>query len=278
MTVYSQNGWVANQIELTDVQLIPGTQRKLRLRKGNAGFLLRRIAAFIDKYVENIDEPKQDDWGYAERNIRGSETTVSNHASGTAEDINAEKHPLGVRGTWTQAKKDKIHAHLREYIDPATGKNVIRWGEDYSNRVDPMHFEIVGTPAAVDRVATKLRDGGSSSTPPPVQDKDITIHIWSIRNGCGQEGSTAPVMRITDEAYGDCRAFTAWARAKGYIEQHQEQGWVDSVTRDHTWEYGARILTDIVRRVQRANGLTVDGYFGPQTGALMARQSGYKIV
>uniref|UniRef100_UPI00058CD7B1 hypothetical protein n=1 Tax=Kribbella catacumbae TaxID=460086 RepID=UPI00058CD7B1 len=62
-TPTSQNGWTANDESLTDVQLIPGTQRKIRLRKGDAGWLLRRIGSFIDQHVENIDEPKQDDWG-----------------------------------------------------------------------------------------------------------------------------------------------------------------------------------------------------------------------
>jgi hypothetical protein len=272
----SQNGWTANDITQTDVQLIPGTERKLRLRKGDAGWLLRRIGAFIDKFVENIDEPIQDDWGYAERNIRGSETTVSNHASGTAMDINAEKHQLGATGTWSTTEKATIHNHLREYVDPATGRNVIRWGEDYVYRKDGMHFEIVGTPSAVARVAAKLRNTAPAPTGnTPAQ--DVTISTWAIRNGCGQEGTTAPAMRITDNAYGDCRAFVAWARAKGWVEPYQEQGWLDAVTRDHRFEYGAQILTDIVRRVQRSNGLVADGVFGPKTGAIMAKY-GYKIV
>jgi hypothetical protein len=281
----SQNGWSANDITQTSVELIPGTQRKLRLRKGDAGWLLRRIASFVDQHVENIDESVQDDWGYAERPIRGSATELSNHASGTAEDLNATQHQLGVTNSWSAAEMNAIHAHLREYVDPATGKNVIRWGQDYSNRKDGMHFEIVGSPAAVARVAAKLRN----AAPAPVGNtpaKDVTIHIWSIQNGCGQKGNKAPAMRTSDEAYGDCRAFVAWARAKGFVTPEQENGWVGTVTghapnRENPitidFEYGARILTDIVRRVQRANGLAADGVFGPQTGAIMAK-SGYKIV
>jgi len=283
MSVTSQNGWSANDITQTDVQTIPGTSRKLRLRKGDAGFLLRRIASFVDQNVENIDESVQDDWGYAERPIRGSSTELSNHASGTAEDLNATKHGLGVHNTWSAAEETKIHAHLKEYVDPATGKNVIRWGEDYSNRVDPMHFEIVGSPAAVARVAARLR---GKPVPPPVPAKDVTIGIWSIQNGCGQKESKAPAMRVSDAAYGDCRAFVAWARAKGWITVEQEQGWVGAVTGHASnrpnpitidFAYGARILTDIVSKVQGANGLAADGVFGPKTGAVMAK-SGYKIV
>jgi hypothetical protein len=281
----SQNGWSANDITQTDVQLIPGTSRKLRLRKGAAGWLLRRIGTFIDHNVENIDESVQDDWGYAERPIRGSTTELSNHASGTAADYNATKHQLAATNSWSSAEMAKIHAHLKDYVDPATGKNVIRWGQDYSGRKDGMHFEIVGSAAAVARVYAKL----TKATPPPAGDtpaKDVTISTWSIRNGCGQEGNKAPAMRTSDTAFGDCRAFVAWARAKGWITTDQENGWVGAVTGHAAnrpnpvtinYTYAAQILTDIVRHVQRANGLVADGVFGPKTGAVMAK-SGYKIV
>lgn len=281
MSATSQNGYSANDVTLTDVQLIPSTARKIRLRKGDAGFLLRRIGTFVDQHVENIDESVQDDWGYAERPIRGSSTELSNHASGTALDLNATKHPLAVVGTWSAAERAAIHAHLKDYVD--NGVNVIRWGDDYANRKDGMHFEIVGSPAAVARVAARLR---GKPVPPPVPAKDVTIGIWSIQNGCGQKESKAPAMRVSDAAYGDCRAFVAWARAKGWITVEQEQGWVGAVTGHASnrpnpitidFAYGARILTDIVSKVQGANGLAADGVFGPKTGAVMAK-SGYKIV
>lgn len=166
----SQNGWEANDVTLTDVQTIPGTQRKIRLRKGAAGFLLRRVAAFIDREVENIDEPTQDDWGYAERPIRGSSTKLSNHASGTAIDVNATKHPLGATGTWSAAQKKKIHGHLNEY------DGVIRWGEDYTKRKDGMHFEIVADAAAVQAVYDQLKNKpGTGTTPAPPKEEEPTV-------------------------------------------------------------------------------------------------------
>lgn len=284
MSATSQNGWSANDITQTDVQLIPSTARKIRLRKGDAGFLLRRVGTFVDQHVENIDESEQDDWGYAERPIRGA-TTLSNHASGTALDLNATKHPLAVVGTWSAHERDLIHVHLRDYVDIVTGKNVIRWGDDYANRKDGMHFEVVGSPAAVARVAARLR-GTPTKGEVPTTPHDVTIHIWAIQNGCGQKGNRAPAMRVSDDAYGDCRAFIAWARAKGWISTDQEAGWLGAVT-GHApnranpitinYAYGAQILTVIVCDVQRANRLVVDGIFGPKSGAIMAR-SGYKIV
>ncbi|MFC0623821.1 M15 family metallopeptidase [Kribbella deserti] len=268
----SQNGWSANDIRLTSVQLIPGTTRRVRLRSGDAGYLLTRIAAFIDKYVEDIDGGIFDDWGYAERPIRGG-VALSNHASGTALDANATKHPLGVTGTWSAAEKAKIHAHLRDYVDPVTGKNVIRWGEDYTRRKDGMHFEIIGTAAAVARVAAKLR----GKPVPPATSRDVTISTWSIQYGCNQKpGYLAKGMRPTDATYMDIRQFLAWARRLGYTSTATERAWMDKASKG-LWQGAANLLRPVVVNVQKKNRLVPDGIFGPKTGAVMAKY-GYKIV
>lgn len=149
----SQNGWTANDVSLTQNYTI-GNGRQIRLRKGDAGFLLKHFADWFDAKVEDIDQGILDDWGYAEREIRDG-TALSNHASGTAMDLNATKHPLGARGTFPAAKADGIRQRLKLY------DGVIRWGGDYVNRADEMHFEIVGTPAQVTRVATSLREGAA---------------------------------------------------------------------------------------------------------------------
>lgn len=138
----SQNGYTANDESLIQTWTIPGTTRKVRLRQGAPGGLLVLLAAWFDKNVEDIDAGQLDDWGYAERPIRGSTTELSNHASGTAIDLNATKHPLGERGTFTPAQTAKIRAHLRQY------DGCIRWGGDYTKRADEMHFEIVRDPEA----------------------------------------------------------------------------------------------------------------------------------
>lgn len=274
----SQNGWSANDIRVTSVQTVPGTTRKIRLRTGDVGYLLTRIAAFIDHNVEDIEGGVFDDWGYAERVIRDG-VELSNHASGTAADINATQHPLAVTGTWSAAEKAAIHTHLRDYIDPATGHNVIRWGEDYVNRKDGMHFEIVANAAAVSRVATKLR--GQHATPPPsTPPVDVTINRWSIQFGAGKiAGREGAPMRTADATWLDIRAFMAWARALGYITKVHELAWVNK-TSNASWINfpGANVLAlQAVQCVQRANHLTADGVFGAQTGAVMARY-GYKIV
>lgn len=145
----SQNGYIANDVTRTQQWLIPGTTRKVRLRKGSPGALLVDLAAWFDKHIESVDGGSLDDWGYAEREIRGG-TALSNHASGTALDLNAPRHPLGARNTFTDAQEKAIRARLKVY------EGCIRWGGDYQNRADEMHFEIVEDVATCDRVLRKL--------------------------------------------------------------------------------------------------------------------------
>lgn len=158
----SQNGYVANDESRIQTWTIPGTARRIRLRKGSPGALLCQFAAWFDKNVEDIEAGQLDDWGYAERPIRGSTTTLSNHASGTAMDLNATKHPLGKRGTFTAAQATKIRAELKRY------NGCIRWGGDYVNRPDEMHFEIVEDVAACDAALAKV-------TAPPPKEDDVQL-------------------------------------------------------------------------------------------------------
>ena len=135
--VASQNGWRANDPSVVASRLIPGTSRSVRVRIDAPGALLLEVAAAFDRLVEPLDEGQLDDWGYAERPIRGGEE-LSNHASGTAIDLNALRHGLGTDplASFTPAQIDTIHRILA-----ATG-GVVRWGGDYVGRKDPMHFEI----------------------------------------------------------------------------------------------------------------------------------------
>src|SRR5262245_8114426 len=98
--------------------------RHFLARDGSAGFLLLHMASWFDDQIEPLDkEQTWDDWGWAVRPIRGQTSGYSNHASGTALDLNATKHPRGVatRQTFTQAEIDKIHKHLKVY------DGCIRW-------------------------------------------------------------------------------------------------------------------------------------------------------
>lgn len=150
----SQNGYSANDRSLIKNYDVAG--EILPMRDDATGELLAHLAEWIHENVESISAGHQrDDWGYAERPIRGSSTTLSNHASGTAFDYNATQHPLGVTGTWTRAQKRKINKELR-----TTYEHVIRWGENYNGRVDGMHFEINEDYDEVVRVLKKVQGQG----------------------------------------------------------------------------------------------------------------------
>jgi hypothetical protein len=216
----SQNGYTANDISLTQVWLIPGTERKLRLRKGDPGFLLVDLAAWFDKNVEDIEAGQLDDWGYAERTIRGDDTQLSNHASGTAMDLNALRHPLGAVNTFSAAQELKIQNRLKLY------EGCIRWGGNYSNRKDEMHFEIVKAPADCSRVADKLR---GPQQPAP----NLTIATKAIAHAYAG-GAFNP----TDSFAADVRQFLAWGRALGYVSTWVEQTWAALIEQDRFEEAG----------------------------------------
>lgn len=157
----SQNGYVANDRSRIETITIPGTSRRIALRRGAPGQLLAHFAAWFDKNIESVDGGQLDDWGYAERPIRGSRNTLSNHASGTAIDINAPRHPLGRRGTFTPGQASRIRAKLKEY------DGAIRWGGDYKNRADEMHFEIMASPERCASILKRLNVEAETPKPKP---------------------------------------------------------------------------------------------------------------
>jgi len=138
----SQNGWPASKdpddIDIVSRRIV-GTNRKLKVTKPVAPLLIAFATDFHNQ-VEPIDEGQWDEWGYAYRDVRGA-TTLSNHASGTAIDLNATKHPLGAENTFTDEQTKTIRRLCRKYG--------LRWGGDYRNRKDEMHFEVVMNAAQV---------------------------------------------------------------------------------------------------------------------------------
>lgn len=76
-------------------------------------------------------------WGgsWVPRFIRGSRTSLSNHAWGTAFDINVATNGLGVRPALKGEK-----GSVRELVEIAY-QNGFYWGGWFPNRPDGMHFE-----------------------------------------------------------------------------------------------------------------------------------------
>ena len=109
--------------------------------------LLVAVASQFHEHIEGIDDGN-DDWGYCYREIRGSQTVLSNHSSGTAIDLNATKHPLGSAGTFSTVQVALIQALCKKYG--------MRWGGNYKGRKDEMHFEISLDEAKVAALIEKL--------------------------------------------------------------------------------------------------------------------------
>lgn len=155
----SQNGWpaLASSSPALHTWVVPGASgtTRLRLRNGSAGFLLAHLALWFDQKVEDLVgnyEGGLDDWAYAYRPVRGYSSALSNHSSGTAVDLNATDHPLGVTDTFSPAEERLIRGRLELYA------GCIRWGGDYQGRKDEMHFEIDQPLAACEAVARALLD------------------------------------------------------------------------------------------------------------------------
>lgn len=146
----SANGWTAsknpNEIDIKSFP-VRGTDISLRAQ-AVAGVILAAFAAEFHEKIEPIDKGQLDDWGYAYRPVRGQTTGLSNHASGTAIDLNATKHPLGKENTFTGVQVIRLRELVKKYG--------LRWGGSYKSRKDEMHFEIIETPDQVKLRIKKL--------------------------------------------------------------------------------------------------------------------------
>lgn len=171
----SQNGYPANNRSLIHNPNVPRTNINFPggVRKGPAGDLLIWVAEQLHRRVEN-GGTGYGMWGYAERPIRGG-TQLSNHASGTAIDWHAPRHPLGAVGTFSAAQVRTIHAILRE------AEGCVRWGGDYSGRKDEMHFEIVRNEAECARVLRKVRGPGYDPPKPTLRVGDEGPYVREVQ-------------------------------------------------------------------------------------------------
>ena len=146
----SYNGYPASK-DPAEIKIksypVKGTDRKLRCAE-SVGPLLAAFAAEFHELIEPIDNGGLDDWGYAFRMVRGTTDKLSNHSSGTAIDLNATRHALGKVGTFPAEKVPMIRALAKKYG--------LKWGGDYVNRKDEMHFEVEVSATKAKELITKL--------------------------------------------------------------------------------------------------------------------------
>jgi hypothetical protein len=246
----SQNGYSACNEDQIKTWAISGTSRKVRLRAGDPGWLLAHFASWFHKHVESIDSGQLDDWGYNCRDVRDGEE-LSNHASGTAIDLNALKHPRGVRNTYTAAQERAIRAQLELYDD------CVRWGEDYvRSPADGMHFEIVRPLAAVSAVVDRIENGTDRTT-------NLTIALQAIQFALAGR-------KITDSYLADARQYLAHLRSRRIITSTTEMSW-DAANAANDLANSSRHMHDAVTNHQEAEHIAPDGIFGPVTARTLKR-------
>lgn len=253
------------------VKLAPG------VRAGAVATVLFYVAARLNLVVERGVQGWC--WGYAYRAIRGTSSTVSFHASGTAFDWNAPKHPLGKRGTWSESQRQILAAITRDC------RGLIRFGEFYGNRVDGMHCEIVGNENDVRKLAEAILRGelpggvdgangnavagtvpvvaivpkpvvlAGPTAPPAVVEKGVRAPAFPLRGGqyFGPRDPKSNVNSISGY-------FSHREDLRVWQDRMKYRGW--TITPDGL--YGEEVER-VARAFQRDKGLDCDGLVGPAT-------------
>ncbi len=229
---YSQNGYSAKDATLIAAYTIPKTDIRIALRKGDVSVVLLFVLEQFHTTVQPLR--KKDTGGYNPRSIIGGRT-LSNHASGTAIDVRWQDHPLGAHGTFSATEV----AAIKDILTFCEG--TVRWGGNYKGRKDEMHFEVVGSPSAVARIADKVRAYNLGKTVGKV--------IKAIPAFPAYPGH--PLKRgMTNNA--SVRKFQSKMKARGWKRMS-----VDG-------DFG-EVTEDLVRQFQTEKRLKVDGVVGPKT-------------
>ncbi|MDV3221298.1 peptidoglycan-binding protein [Intrasporangium sp.] len=259
----SQNGWPAgysSQIPLSRLVVGPA-DFPAGVRTGQVHTILGYVARRMHNEVEALVDGWC--WGHAYRPISGS-TTLSNHSSGTAIDINAPRHPLGAAGTFSSTQVSRIRSIL-SYCD-----GVVRWGGDYSTRKDEMHFEINVRPgdARLTTLVNKINGGSSYET----------NETWTtVRRGASGFRVTAiqHLLRARGYSLTVDGSFGSITESKVISFQRSRGLVADGIVGPKTW--GALVITcqqgstgQAVVAIQklltyRGYSLTADGSFGSIT-------------
>jgi peptidoglycan hydrolase-like protein with peptidoglycan-binding domain len=180
----SQNGWPVADKAQCDQGPFLGVKFPNGILHGPVAAIalwqMRRYAATVEPIHSGTC------WGWDVRKIEGS-SDYSNHASATAWDINAPKHPMGTSPahSFTPTQIAACRA-----IERASG-GVVRWGGSYTGRPDTMHWEInkqrVATEAFAARIAGKHADLAIG---------DVGINVTVMQRALNKVPDTGPVISI----------------------------------------------------------------------------------
>lgn len=228
----SYNGWTASRNPadfggLTKL-VIAGEEFAPGVRSGDVATIFQYFWAQFHERVEPLvktDWHQADDWGYNYRTNKNA-NNLSCHASGTATDGNATRHPNGKRGTFT---KQQV-AEIRKIIAELQG--AVRWGGDFPTP-DEMHMEICVNEAKARAVANWVR-GIATKGAPAISSSPFLEY--------GMRGPE--VRRLQEILTTRYPAYASWSPITDY--------------------FGPQTLA-AVKEFQKRSGLLADGIVGPDT-------------
>lgn len=140
------NSTTATQYAIRHIKAIKVADRTFRVRREVAP-LFHALVLLMERNGVDISKGILDDWGYANRDIRGYPGFKSMHSWGLAIDIDATKNVLGSSSTSFPV------AATKKAADACS----LDWGYLWDGRKDPMHFEFTGSKAQVPAALAKLK-------------------------------------------------------------------------------------------------------------------------
>lgn len=174
--------------------------KRIRFHRKAAGALSAALAEIWDYYGRN--QKKIDALGiskyagaYNPRKVRGSATKWSNHAYGAAIDLNAAENGFG-----------QGHGNIPQPVINAFKRQGFRWGGDYRERKDAMHFEACdasGYPGPTAKPVTFVD--------PPETDGDTDVPTAVVPIDAPPEVKEAHVQASVEA---DRETRTSWLRRK----------------------------------------------------------------
>lgn len=154
----SLNGWAYPAVKKVTLA-VPGADRRLTLNALCAPLLIA-VAADYHRLIRAIDKGVWDEGGFCDRDARSAAGRKSNHATGTAIDLNWSEEGR-LNSVWGAKffAQAKVKAAIKE-MELRYG-SCVQWGGDaWSRRTrDWMHWEIKPgvTPAEVAALTKKLK-------------------------------------------------------------------------------------------------------------------------
>ena len=269
----SYNGWPGIPSS-SDPRLavIDVAGRKFRVRAGDVATVFQRLIERFHNEVEAIDQGVLDDWSYNYRAVTGG-SSLSNHASGTAVDLNATRHPYNTKATanFSGAQIAAIRSILADFNRDG---EVIRWLDGH----DPMHFEINyinrgGTVENVAQLARRIRGEEAAPVPPTAAPRgprpidwtnpdDALVRITQEIVGVKADGVRGPKTREATKAH---QRALGMANPDTLFGPAHAEAYLLSVPNLYRSKPDAEMPAPAVKLVQWIGGVNPDGSFGEGT-------------